>query len=164
MAVASILLISAPFLTMCSHDDSSEQTSTTQVAPKEVPKVPALPPEISDSPDNYIVIKPNTAAVQKLNKVGQEAKDQWFIDSVRKSGYDDSTENLLKLRDDVCSMVKNKTTFRNISDALSERGMNEQEQGTVISSSLTSKCQDGEVRIKKDLVKTPTPQSIKDQK
>lgn len=162
--IAASLCVLSPFLTMCSnHEDNVPQPSPSSVSPSlSQTSEPIAAPDIKGNDRDYVTVTANPQAAKKLEKVGSEAQDQWFIQTIRDSGYNSDEGSLLKLRDDVCRMISQKTTFRNISDNLSDRGLDEKEQGVVISSSLTSKCYKNSLKIKKDLLEKQTSQTLKD--
>ena len=148
------VLLSSLSISACGNSDSGtqEQHDSSISQSSSVPEAPILAPEIKDDNSNYETFTADKDASKKLDKAGDKVKDEWFIKTVRESGYDDSTDRLLKTRDNVCNMINEKTTFRNISDALSEQGIPEKEQGSIISASMTSHCADKSIKIKKEVL------------
>lgn len=150
-SLAGIFMASA-VLASCSSDETQQEESTLPVQEQVQESESVEAPTLEDDDARYNVMSPNKDAVEKLNKEDDEVKDKWYAETVRESGYEDSQSELISLREDVCKMLESDTTFRNISKELSNRGIEESQQGTIISASMTSKCQDETLKVRKDLL------------
>lgn len=153
----AVCALSLLVLTGCGasgDDDGSDVPETTQSTKQEAPKAPDIKTGESGK------ISANPQAVEKLDKLGGDGQDAWFISTVRDSGVSKKQmrdSSLLAARDKVCKAVTRGYTVNNIvSSVLSTYELTDKQNGVIIGASLTSGCPTKTVNVDAGLIQKKT--------
>lgn len=109
-------------------------------------------PDINQGESTTVSVSPDTA--DSVDNTDDDALNVWYIEQVRESGVESSRAKLLDLRGQVCGFLEQGSTIENISRRIDNvhSGLNEEQKGVIIASSMVSSCQDAEVSVDQSLV------------
>lgn len=122
--VASTLMLSIVTLSSCASNDLNN-LSPGQEEPE------------------YTEANVNKHMSDKLESMGSQAQDDWFIENLIQSGVDIDEQDAFQVRDQVCSMIQSRRTAGEIGETLDR--FTEEQAGVIIASSMISRCPDRSV-------------------
>lgn len=139
-ALSAVIITSG--VSACSD---AEQPALPAVESHEAP-APEVPSISTEKMQNLAV---NEQSAKKLAEAGEEIQDRWFLDTIadaRSTGLSDAAA--LKLRSNVCRKISESWTLGNIiSSVFAGYDLTEEQIGTIIGASITSRCPNNELSV-----------------
>ena len=140
-------------LTSCASKEDHEEHSISSTQAIEKPEIEPLE-NIENDEDNSDTVESTEITaekelIDKADKVSIADKNRWFFEQMRNVKVDRSEDELLGMRSDICLKLDKGESLESISESLSLDGLNEEQQGVLIGSSMVSQCPDASAMAKK---------------